>query len=95
MGLGPTPGGSFTALDISVATVVKTTPGSIVTVNVLVQGSTVGAVYDFAATTGYTAANQVGTIPQLVGSYPMNSFPCFTAILVVPGTGQTVSVAYS
>jgi len=82
-------------LNISAPTVVKPGPGSVVTVSVLAAGGDAGGIYDFASTGGYDATTQVGTIPQQVGFFPANSFPCFTAILVVPGTGQVVSVAFS
>jgi hypothetical protein len=89
------PGASSTALDITAPTVIKDAPGQVVIVNVTTAGSTTGALYDFAATSGETASNLVGVIPEAVGSYPFNSFPCFTGILVVPGTGQILSVAFS
>jgi hypothetical protein len=88
-------GASSSAIDITAATVLKTGAGQVVTVNVTTAGSAPGAVYDFAETTGETSSNLVGVIPEAVGSYPFNGFPCFTGILVVPGTGQVLSVAFS
>jgi len=94
-GLAAPPGAAGSALNIAAATVIKDAPGSIVTVSVVTAGSSTGGVYDFAATTGYGAAEQVGTIPEAVGTYPFYSFPCFTGILVVPGTGQVLSVSFA
>jgi hypothetical protein len=89
------PGSSGSALNVSAATVIKAAPGTVGTVSVVTAGSSVGGVYDLAVTTGYDAANQVGTIPEAVGTYPFFSFPCFAGILIVPGTGQVVSVSFS
>lgn len=93
--LGPLPGGNTRTLDITVATVIKATAGRVYTVSVLVAGSTTGAVYDNTATTGNTAANQIGTIPDTVGQYAFNGFPTSSGIVVVPGTGQTLAVSWS
>lgn len=94
MALGPSPTGNATALDITAATVIKAASGAVLTVAVVTGGSTAGAVYDGLATTGNTVANQIGTLPNTVGSYAIN-FPCINGIVVIPGTGQVVAVAYN
>ena len=86
--------GPDTVLNISAATLVKTGVGVICRVNVTTAGSTVGGVYDFNATTGEGAANLVSAIPDVVGNYEVY-FKCDLGILIVPGTGQVVSVAYA
>ncbi|MDA8416053.1 MAG: hypothetical protein M0Z78_03100 [Betaproteobacteria bacterium] len=86
--------GPDTVLNISAATLVKTGVGVICRVNVTTAGSTVGGVYDFNATTGEGAANLVSAIPNAVGNYEVY-FKCDLGILIVPGTGQVVSVAYA
>ncbi len=85
--------GPNTALNISAATVVKSGVGVICRVNVTTAGTTAGSVYDFNATTGEGAANLVASIPDVVGNYEVY-FKCSTGILIVPGTGQVVSVSY-
>ena len=89
----PSPVGSFTALNISVATVVKPGPGVVMTIAVVTAGSTAGAVYDATSTTGNTVANQVGVLPAVAGTYAIE-FPCINGIVVAPGTGQVVAVSY-
>lgn len=94
--VGPTPYGSFNALNITAATVVKATRGVVVTVAVIVSGTTDGAVYDSASTTGNSAANQVAVVPS---SGPASDniqvhMVCGTGITVVPGTGQTLAISY-
>ena len=78
-------------LNISSSTVLKTTNGVLVTINVTTAGSAVGSVYD-SATTG-AAATLIATIPNTAGTYYMQ-FPFFVGLLVIPGTGQVVSVSY-
>lgn len=90
----PSPYGNLTQLDVTAATVIKATPGAVVTVAVVVAGSTAGAVYDATGTSGNSTANQVGVIPAAVGNYSM-SFPCINGIVVSPGTGQTLAVSYT
>lgn len=96
--------GKCSALNITTATVVKTPADNgavgglaevcrIVRVQVLVAGSAAGAVYDGKSTTGNSAANQVGVIPDVAGTYLID-MPCYTGIVVVPGTGQTLAVSF-
>ena len=83
------------SLNITTPTVVKAGPGTILTVLVSVAGSTPGSIND-VATDAPAAGNLVCEIPNQVGPVgggPLN-FPALNGILVVPGTGQTVSVAF-
>jgi hypothetical protein len=82
-----------TVLDITAATVVKASPGRLALISVIVAGSAVGAAYDAVSVTGNTAADQVAVIPNTVGVYVID-WPCLAGIVVAPGTGQTISVAY-
>lgn len=78
-------------------TLAKAGAGTVGVVNVLVAGSTTGAVYDAAtaATASLSAtANLVALIPPAVGPIVLN-FPCLTGIVVQPGAGQTLSVSYA
>lgn len=88
------PGGVKAVLNITAATVIKATSGICVRVSVIVAGSTAGTVNDVATTGGAAAANQFGTIPNTVGTYDFD-WPCGTGIVVVPGSGQTVAVAFT
>lgn len=90
-GNGPTPGGARTAYGLTGATVVKGTKGVLFRVSVLVAGTAAGTAYDFNSITSPT--NEIGVIPATVGIYEF-IWPCSTGIVIVPGTGQTVSVSY-
>ena len=90
---GPRPGGSASALNLSAATVIKASPGTVYTVNVTTLGSTPGAIYDAATTAGNVAANLVGNF-EAVGTYRFE-FPCLVGILFEPGTSMIASVSYS
>lgn len=83
-----------TALDLTAATVVKATPGFVVTVSVVETSSTAGAIYDATSTTGNTTANQIAVIPATIGNYVI-SFPAKSGIVVDPGAGQTVAISYN
>ena len=77
---------------LTAATLVKSAPGRICTVVVLVAGSANGAVYD--ASSAAATTHQSAVIPMTVGPVVLN-MPCQIGIVVAPGTGQTVSVSYS
>jgi hypothetical protein len=92
--------GKGSALNITAATVVTTVPPDFslgqcraVRVNVIVAGSAAGGVFDSNVVTGGIAANQVGVIPNAVGSYLID-MPCLKGVLIIPGTGQTVAASY-
>lgn len=79
--------------DITAATIVKAAPGVIVALTVQVAGSATGTVNDCLTTGAAAIANQVAVIPETVGPLALN-WPCLTGIVVVPGTGQTISVTF-
>ncbi len=84
--------GSSCAANIGTATVVKTSPGRIVTISVITPGSTTGLIYDGAAVTATT--KPLAVIQSMVGIFPVN-LVASDGIVVIPGTGQVVSVGYS
>lgn len=85
-------GATSTSLNVSVPTVIKAAPGTILTVMVITPGSAPGTVND-VATNAPTAGNFVGPIPNAVGPVAFN-WPCQAGILVVPGTDQVVNVSW-
>lgn len=93
--IGPLPGGNTNNLSITAATIIKSSPGRVYVVSVIVAGSTAGAVYDSKLTTGNTAANQIGVIADVLGPVNFCGFPTNTGIVVVPGTGQTLAVSWA
>ena len=80
---------------ITSATVVKASAGRICSVSIITSGSATGMIYD-SATTGTTSPLWV--IPEAAASdgepYVVN-LPTSFGLLVVPGTGQKVTVSYS
>jgi hypothetical protein len=77
---------------LTAATVVKASSGRIARISVVVAGSAAGAVYDGAALGATTKPLYV--IPNTVGIVEVN-LATNVGLLVVPGTGQTVSGGYS
>lgn len=90
----PRAGGNASKLNISAATVVKATPGTLVRISVNTAGSAAGSAYDASTTGGNTAANLIADIPNTAGVLALE-WPCSNGILIVPGTGQVLSVAFS
>jgi len=86
--------GIHSFLNITDTTVIKTVPGRICTVNVLIAGTSVGTVFDHAATSGLVTANLVAVIPEAVGTYVIN-FPCAVGIVITPPPTGTVSVSFN
>ncbi len=86
--------GKLSFLNISTATVVKGMQGRIVKVNVVTAGSTFGYIYDSSTNSGLSASNLIASIPESIGTYVFD-FPCANGIVIVPGTGQVVSVSYA
>lgn len=87
-------GGVLSHLNITAATVVKAAPGRLWTVTVTTAGSTAGTASDVATTGGVAAANLIAELPNTVGVYSL-AWPCATGIVITPGTGQVLSVAYA
>jgi hypothetical protein len=92
--LTPTPSAGSATLNITAPTVVKASPGRISKVAVIVAGSATGTVNDCLTTGAAAVANQVGVIPTTVGSSTFD-WPCAVGIVIVPGTGQTLSVSFN
>lgn len=77
---------------ITVATVIKPSSGRVARISVTVAGSATGTVYDGASLSATTKPLYV--IPTTVGVVDVN-MPTSFGLLVVPGTGQTVSGSFS
>jgi hypothetical protein len=84
--------GNSSSHGITATTVVFSGQGRVVNVSVIVAGSAVGHIYDTSDSSITTAP--VYTIPMTVGVFAVD-FPMSNGIVVIPGTGQTVSVSYS
>jgi len=79
-------------VDISTTTLVFPNAGRVCTIIVTTAGTTVGSVYD--SNTASVTTGKVFSIPNALGVTVLN-FPVALGILVVPGTGQILSVSYS
>jgi hypothetical protein len=85
------------ALDLTVATVIKATPGRLVRVSVISGGTVSNGAFTFndCATTGAAAtANEIATIPSgaTAGTMVMLDWPCMLGIVLsaVPTAGSPI-----
>lgn len=86
--------GVVNAAGITAPTLVKGQAGRIAVVSVIVAGSATGFIYD--ATSLSDTTKPLYVIPMAVGTEPyVVNLPASFGIVVVPGTGQTVTVSYS
>lgn len=86
--------GILTTESITTPTVLKSSSGRVAAISVIVAGSATGTVYDSANTSTTTAP--VYVIPNAVALTPyVVNMPVSKGILIVPGTGQTLSVSWS
>lgn len=86
--------GYETAFNINASTLIKKGQGMLAVVSVLTAGSTNGSVHDADSIGNASAANQLMTIPPLEGVIAIRC-PIYNGIVVVPGTGQVVTVIYA
>jgi hypothetical protein len=79
---------------ITAPTVVKNSPGRIASVSVITAGSATGFIYDATLLTDTTKPLYI--IPDAVGLQPyVVNLPASFGIVVVPGSGQKITVSYS
>jgi hypothetical protein len=88
--------GITNSVNISTPTIVKSSAGRIAQVSVIVAGSATGKVYDSNAIGQVT--RPIWVIPQAAktsGEPFIVNMPVSYGIVVIPGTGQTLTVSYS
>ena len=85
--------GAAVVYNVTAATVIKASPGRMVRVDVIVAGSSAGSVNDCTTTAAAAVGNQLAVIPNAVGPL-LFDWPCKVGVVVVPGTGQTIAVAF-
>ena len=87
--------GVSTKEGITTPTVVKTSPGRVASVSIIVAGSSSGMIYDSAS---LVQSSPLWPIPEAAKTsgepYEVN-LPTDSGILVVPGSGQSVTVNWS
>ena len=84
--------GSRISPDITAATLLKIGSGRVAMVSIIIGGSNSGTIYD--TNNASLTNNPIFTIPDTPGIIFVN-LPVVNGIVVVPGTGQTVSVSFS
>lgn len=97
--LVPRYGGNASKLDVTAATVVKATPGTVfrVVVNAAATAGTFG-IYDATTTGGAAASNAIVVAASgwpAAGTVLTLEWPCANGIVVNPGTGGNISVSYT
>ena len=87
--------GQTTVCNITGATLIKSSAGRVCQVSVIAGGGSPGAIYDVVSLTG-ARTKQLYVIPDTVGTAPyVVNMPASFGILVVPSSGQIVSVSFS
>lgn len=88
--------GQYTTSVLSGASpiLVYTGPGYLVSVSVVVAGTTNGTAYNYASITSPAASSQLMKIGNTVGIYQAG-FQFSAGLVIEPGTGQSIVVTYS
>ena len=81
-------------LNITSATLVKPTSGMLVGFAVTVFGSGAGTINDAASTGAAAASNAMVATPTTASSTTYFPMQFKNGLVVVPGTGQTITVSY-
>jgi len=85
--------GNATSQTVTGSTLVIDKAGYLVNVCVVVAGSAVGSIHNSSTVAGAAAANELFSVPNTVGMYPLGQV--FNSGLVIsPGTGQSINVTY-
>lgn len=84
--------GATNSCGIGTATVVKTTAGRIARLSVIMAGSSPGVMYDANVTND--TSKPLAALPNTVGVTEIN-LPFNFGLMIIPGTGQVVTVSYS
>lgn len=90
---GPPAGAVLSQPNIDRATVLKTSPGNLLTVTIIQAGTTLGGVYDLPVNQP-SIATQIATLPNALGTPIVFDWPCQQGILIVPGAGQIVAAKW-
>jgi hypothetical protein len=95
--------GYSVAFNITAATVIKTGPGLIAKIFIIVAGSGLGSVNDCATTGAVAVGNQIAAVgiagaagtKYTAGDSFILEAPFSLGLCVTPGTGSTLAVSYS
>jgi hypothetical protein len=86
--------GDATALNITATTQVKVGPGRLGIISLINWGTTSGIIYDSATVGGIGPSNMIGYITTNSSATTEYNFPFQNGLVIVPGTGQAMSVSY-
>jgi hypothetical protein len=87
--------GVSTTEAITTPTVVKPAPGRVASVSIITAGSTTGLIYDSASIAETMPLWVIPETAKSTGEPYVVNLPADSGILVVPGTGQSVTVSWS
>jgi len=88
-------GATSTVLDITTETLIKAGTGALFAVSVTTAGTSNGFVYDSATVGNAGTTDQILNFGSVIGKTDFaTGFPYKNGLVVNPGTGQVVSVAY-
>ena len=87
--------GVSTAEGITAPTVVKTTPGRVASISIIVAGSTTGMLYDSPNLTHSAPLWVIPAAGATNGEPYVVNMATDSGLMVSPGTGQTVTVSWS
>lgn len=81
-------------LNITTNTLIAGVPGSITQLFVVVAGSVAGTVNDAATVAAANTGNRIAILPNVVGPV-ISNWPYNQGLVIMPGAGQTIAVAFS
>ena len=84
--------GAQTIVNITAPTLVRSGVGRMCVCSITTAGSSNGTIYDSNSTS--VSTSPIFTIPNTIGIIVVN-LPVTHGIVVIPGTGQAVTVSYS
>ena len=79
---------------ITTPTLVSTRPGRVLRLSVVRAGTTPGAVHDADHVTLASSMNRTAMVPPVLGMTDLSGRPHEHGIVIVPGRGQMVAVAF-
>lgn len=86
--------GVSTSQTVSANTAISTTKGYLVSVSVVVAGSSAGKIYNTTSNTTAIASNLLAVVPNTAGVYTLG-LNYNAGLYLIPGTGQEFNVTYT
>ena len=86
--------GISTSQTIAANATIVSIKGYLVSVSVVVAGSSVGQIYNATSSTTAIPANLLAVVPNTTGVFPLG-LTFNSGIYIVPGTGQSLNVTYT